>query len=96
MTMKESTAKALDKALDEIGLEHEYREDYSGRGMFGKTTHGIVVDKWGDLLAAVASVAADIGTTYGHEMGTTESPDEFIEEMRKIRWDSMGHSMIVY
>lgn len=73
--------------LVEYGNDLELREDYSGRGMYGRSTSG-VVGSMNDLLYAIGEILE-----YGDE-------DE-IEIVREgcrdgVRTDSMGLSMIIY
>ena len=37
-------AKNIVKKLSENGIEVELREDYSGRGMYGRTTAGVILE----------------------------------------------------
>jgi len=70
-------------------VDAEIYEDYSGRGMFGKTTTGLVVDNITELLAAVIN-NADL---------LVEQDDEYPEALFSIngfRVDSMGTQTIVY
>ena len=46
-------AKALFEALEDQGCDVNYRDDYSGRGMYGQDTHAISGEfGWGDVAAA--------------------------------------------
>lgn len=91
--MKEFVAKAIANALEEEGTRVSIREDYSGRGMYGKTTFGVVAPDWAVLIRAVATAAVSIA-----ENNTDDSPDphDFAREMGKLRWDNMGYDIIVY
>lgn len=98
--MKIEIAKLLAKAAETLCLEAEVREDYSGRGMYGKQTAAIVFDQMGELMAIVAKAsqyAADT-TEYEDEEGNRiPDTDDLIEEVQKFRFDSMGRSsQIVY
>jgi hypothetical protein len=62
-------------------------EKYSGRGMFGKETTGVVVEDLGKVMSALYSASAHIG----------ELRDEGeLDQVEKFRWDSMGLDIIVY
>lgn len=81
-------AEMIIEAMENNGLTGELRSDYSGRGMYGKSTHGIVTECGiGEVTAAVIN-NADIFVE-------DEEPifDKFIE---LIRSDSMGLSDILY
>lgn len=64
----------------------EVREGYSGRGMYGKTTTGIVFDSEGDFFEAIGEVMeCDI-----------EDREEVAKAMRNLKTDSMGTGVIYY
>jgi hypothetical protein len=42
--MKKANAEKILAAMEDAGMKCELYEDYSGRGMFGRTTTGIVCD----------------------------------------------------
>lgn len=101
--MKIEVAKFLKEASENAGNECEIREDYSGRGMFGRITVGVVVDSQGQLLVDVIQyVKEQIGeltyqqdinggetTVLTWEGGEIPDPDYF-------RVDNMGQRVIVY
>jgi hypothetical protein len=94
--MKESIARVIGEAADEIGLEDvSVRPNYSGRGMFGRTTTAVVAGCHATLLQAVALAAVRIadGTYEGQEGVPTD--EEFIEEMGKVVFDSMGRGLVL-
>ena len=62
----------------------ELYEDYSGRGMYGETTCGIVFDNIGELLAAVA------------EAMLNEPENIDVHSLARVRIDSMGRGSIIY
>lgn len=78
--MKKETARGL----AECGNVRVY-EDYSGRGMFGATTHG-VVGSHTDLYNAVEAYLKQEGQ---HEI----HPEDFIDQFRS---DSLGLEFIWY
>lgn len=92
--MKLTTAQALVEAS--MGSDHELDlyENYSGRGMYGESTAGVVCD---DFAAFATALAAMLQTIADDEPGLC---DRFIEpivdEMRKLRHDSMGRQTIFY
>jgi len=88
--MTEETALAILEAADEIGLEMKKYDGYSGRGMYGSDTTGIVFESENDLLAAVSIAALRLSETERDVEG-------FVDDVRKFRRDNMGKvSMIVY
>ena len=63
--------------------------EYSGRGMNGRTTYGVVFGSLAEFAHAVANAAAEL------EPGSMEVID-FCEDMRNTRFDDMGKGIIVY
>lgn len=101
--MKEAAAKMLFEAASDADLEVEIREDYSGRGMYGKTTFAVVVDDVMDLLAATIKYAAEVGYDVGYAVAIEEATkgslgdDKFeAPDFRNLRTDSMGMRVVVY
>lgn len=88
--MKVEIARKIVEAVEDSGSgnEVELRENYSGRGMFGKQTAG-VVGSLSDIIGAIAAVAFEMGNHGDDEV-------EFLREMRRLRTDNMGHNIIVY
>lgn len=89
-------AETLVQVCEDYGIEVSLRESYSGRGMYGKDTAGVVLEEGdiGDLLAAVINNATCF-------IAEEEEPVEFFDlaerfEVNKFRTDSMGRGMILY
>ncbi len=98
-------AKLIVDAAQNSGKELNLHEEYSGRGMCGKTTAGVV----GPLMHIVESIAVA-----AYELGRDEeigsrivpedeesveegvSGEEFLEEMSRLKFDSMGYNSIIY
>lgn len=92
--MKLETAEAIVEAGEACGFEMSVYEDYSGRGMYGEKTAGVVYDDTNDLLIATATVVQDLtGTKVEDEGG---DPEGFLLEVRRFRYDNMGLQSIVY
>jgi len=85
--MKAKTADALKEAADSMGIELQVRDDYSGRGMYGKTTHA-VVGELNTIFQCIAFAASDIVDE--------DNLDDFTWEMGKLRRDSMGFDIVIY
>lgn len=81
--MDRELAEAIVEAIENNGGEAELREDYSGRGMYGKTTTGVVFD--GDLVSAIINNA---------DLFVEDDDPKF--ETRSLCEDSMGLSRIIY
>lgn len=86
--MTESTMNALVRAARSLDIECEPYLEYSGRGMFGKTTCGVVIPTPTDFtaLCVVAGRATPDGGAFA----------AFLGEVRKVSFDSMGHDVIAY
>ncbi len=54
--MEQTKAIEMMNAVSDDGYEAEVRDDYSGRGMYGKETHAVVTD------ASPVTFAAIVGT----------------------------------
>jgi hypothetical protein len=85
--MKIETAKQIVEAAQVIGADVTLREGYSGRGMYGRTTAGIVGDRT-SIIKATAYAAYATGAA-GHDV------DGFIDDL-DFSWDSMGRDEIAY
>lgn len=83
--MANTQANFFQNALKHSGEECKVQEDYSGRGMYGKTTFGVVFDRETLLMECVLAyiVACRI-------------PYEEIPELQKLHADNMGRSIIWY
>lgn len=62
-------AKQIVEFLEEEGDEAELREEYSGRGMFGKTTTGIVIDTIGFVYYAMGRLQLEFAHLRTDNMG---------------------------
>lgn len=89
--MDKRAAKAIVEASLMIGSMDIEMQEYSGRGMYGDKTTGIV-GKIGDLLPCVALAAADLARQELDDY----TVDQFVEDISCLRTDSMGRSTIWY
>ena len=78
--MERERAEQIVEVLLENGVEASLYEDYSGRGMYGKTTTGIKCDSRDDVLYA-AGIA-------DQREGAGWDPD--------LAVDRLGHGYIIY
>lgn len=83
--MSSSAMEQIVKAAEACGLDITAYEGYSGRGMFGETTYGVVVKNLADLLTAVCEATR-----------ASDDPGDFIADLIEVGSDSLGHDMIVY
>lgn len=87
--MNRDTAELIVEALHNYGEdEAELYEDYSGRGMYGRNTTGVVVENTGAILPAVVEYLRD---------NVCEECDwDGIPDFESMRLDNLGLSYIVY
>lgn len=90
--MKAETAQLLTQMADDNGnIECAFRESYSGRGMYGKTTSAIVVNR-----IPVAIYLAALAVDYLETAGREDEIDAFLRDIKDLGWDSMGTYVIIY
>ena len=89
--MHPSVAQKIVEAGAEAGLDLSLRENYSGRGMFGRTTCGVVGDL-GEILQAIVAAAYEAGAEDANSGGDSD----FVRRCGRLSWDSMGRDAIVY
>jgi hypothetical protein len=77
----------LAELLEMHSCEIEVREDYSGRGMYGKSTAAIVCDE-SNMFEAIAGIM---------ESGDEEEREYVADNIRYgFKTDSMGYSTVYY
>ena len=69
-----------------------FRNDYSGRGMYGKTCVGIAGDN-GDIYSVIAQVIKDAPVNCGSDFNFGNLVDTLLVQSNE---DSMGLGMILY
>lgn len=100
--MKAETAAALKNAADQLGKECEILPTYSGRGMYGKTTHALSVDRIMDVAAFAAQAVAthyELTRDDADETAAPYNPDaaqELIEDLSDLRTDNLELGFVVY
>lgn len=83
--------------LYEIADICDIRDDYSGRGMFGETTTGIVLESTYALKNIITSLTEIAEAFYEDgEYEDAETVDNLINKLSNARRDSMGLDIIVY
>lgn len=81
--MERNVAEALHSMLEDEGCEVRLREDYSGRGMYGKDTWAISGEfNWCNVAVAWAEVCV--------------SDDDFKPSDLGFTWDAMGLGTVIY
>lgn len=85
--MELELAKQITWSLNEMGFDAILRKDYSGRGMYGRTTSGVEGNfNTGDALAAVINSADWFVDDDGYSKFNVDN----------LRQDSMGLGSIIY
>ena len=90
--MTHEIAQRIFEAGDELGVEIQICERYSGRFMHGDITTGIIYSNNSALLQSFSYAAAKMieDRGYGQEF------EEFMQAIPELKYDSMGQSMIAY
>jgi hypothetical protein len=87
-------AKFLKRVTEDCGnQECDIRETYSGRGMYGRETVGIVVDSLPQLLTDVLNYINDHLSEGAASFEYTGTEPIYFDQFRT---DNMGRSMILY
>jgi hypothetical protein len=97
--MRKAVAKAIVDAGQDIGLEVELYEGYSGRGMYGDSTDAVTFDNWSDFVQSVAAAAIRLSEDHDETAEKSDDnidPDMFVHDLGAIRTDNMGRGVIVY
>lgn len=93
--MKNESVKLIDQYAP--CDEYKTREEYSGRGMYGKTT-GAFVGHYTQLFEVAANVADEIQSSEMSEEASEllHELKNFLEDCSSLRQDSMGYDDIYY
>jgi len=91
--MKKAIAEFI---VDTIGCEEDAKiyEDYSGRGMYGETTTGIVCSN--PMAVTEALIEALLNTDEDEVETLNEQYNEDEDDRTSLSFDSLGHDYIVY
>ncbi len=91
--MTKEFANFLANVSGEMGHDCELREDYSGRGMNGRTTHAVVVD---DPLELMCDVMDYIKQNMCEGDAITTYDGMAIPDPDVLRRDNMANQTILY
>jgi len=91
--MRQGFAAKIAELAHNEGLDVKVYEDYSGRGMYGDTTTGLV-GATGDIMVGLALYAFDLGEASDEE--SDESIQNLVDDLRNLCQDNMGRSLIFY
>jgi hypothetical protein len=88
--MKAEHAELL---ADTLGgrIDIEVMSEYSGRGMYGEQTSGVVVDSMAEFLSALGTYLSNTDC-----QDEAETIREIGEAIRDLNVDNMGMSIILY
>lgn len=90
--MQEATARFIVQIIENRDEEATIHEDYSGRGMYGKTTFAVVMDTPQRLTQALANFVLENGSDE-----LTDDQEEALDEIASgFRSDSMANDVIIY
>ncbi len=77
-------------------VEGEFRDDYSGRGMYGASCPGLVVDDYRQALQFAIQLVRQ-GTEFEEDEEKRDNYLDLVEELvAKLNTDSMGLGIIIY
>jgi len=92
--MTKELADFLKKATEHCGQQEiDVREDYSGRGMMGRTTHAVVVDSVTELMMNCIQYIRE-GLEFNSPAITDFIPD--VSDMGMLRTDNMARQTVLY
>ena len=76
----------------------EVLEEYSGRGMYGKTTTALTADSLSSILVGVVYAAASIAESEFYEEDIEEdcTIDDLAEFAEDMSQDSLGLGIVIY
>jgi len=89
--MKEAIAKGIIAFAESNDIDAKLHTTYSGRGMFGRTTHGVTIDAVQDLIVCIVAYTEHITKHPGDV-----TPEKLAYEMRNLQYDTLGQSTIYY
>ena len=92
--MNKEIAEMIVGYSDDLSLH----EDYSGRGMYGKTTTAITCDSMNDLMEAIGECFYDMvlgAMSDGNDYDETNAV-ELTKVLQNLRQDSLGMGYIFY
>lgn len=84
--------------LEQANPELRMRTDYSGRGMYGKTTAGVACDSWNDVLCAVGNILQEVVNDIHQEcFEEHEEMEQLATALQEgFHSDQMGRGIIIY
>lgn len=93
----------MKKEIAELLIEHNrdlnLYENYSGRGMYGKTTTGISCDDMAQVMEAVGECFLDMiydASSIHNDTYDTSDAEDLVDALTNFQTDSLGLGIIVY
>jgi hypothetical protein len=89
-------ARLIEDAAD--GLDGVFTDEYSGRGMYGKTCVGVEFEDTSNLIALGIAIAYNVAENalLVHGADPLDAIDNVMNDLQNMRWDNMGTGIIVY
>jgi len=84
-------AEAINEYNNSSDYDYEGVFEYSGRGMGGKATNAVKVDNLWHFHSILASIIE--GATDDQDTKTLKL---IAQELKNVRFDKLGHEMVVY
>jgi hypothetical protein len=99
--MTKEMAEFFQEVSENAGNECDIRDDYSGRGMYGKTTYAVVIDSQVQLLTDILQYFADsLSDVMEDDDGTTAGyvcyNGKEIPNPMNFSVDNMGLRVVIY
>ncbi len=89
--MTETSMNMIIEAAEELALEITAYRDYSGRGMYGKTTCAVVYSTMPNLMEVYSQAIEN-----ALEEGKKEELKQLRKDIKSLRTDNLGLSYIAY
>lgn len=90
--------KEIAQMLVQYGSDLRLHEDYSGRGMYGKTTTGISCDNMRQFMEAIGNTfygMIEDAMVDGEEYNTSDAED-LVDVLSNLQTDNLGRGIIIY
>lgn len=89
--------KEIAELLVDTGYGLEIYEEYSGRGMYGKTTTAVTCDNVSQFMESVGEAFMDmIYEAAGDDDYNTEKAEELAKVLYNLQQDNLGMGVVIY
>lgn len=93
--MRQHVAEVLVLAGEQLGIEVTHHDDYSGRCMYGRTTHAISLDCQSDLPVIAAQCVVSIMDAHDADSAADLITD-LVADLKRLQTDCLGRGIIAY